>query len=319
MTPKITIVVPVYNVSKYLKRCLDSILKQTYTNFECICINDWSTDNSLDILNEYAKKDKRIIVYSQKNQWLSATRNVWINHATWEYITFIDSDDFVKEDYIESFIKGFSTWDFDAVIWWYIKYTWKNNTYVSIKDDWVSMFFYTPVAWRMFRTSVIKENKLEFPVWLIREDAYFSTKFYNITNKIKIIDYAWYYYYIENQASLSHTTMKKFESNFLDWCDVMNSIKPLNEFNNECKNYLIIRAAITNLLYAWRNEKYKSFINEYKKIYSRLDSNIKWWRKNKYISLFNNYDYFLYKTAVWWFVLISRLWLVKVFAKIWCK
>ena len=67
MQPKISIIIPMYGVEKYLRRCLDSVLNQTFKDFECICINDGSTDNSLEILEEYAKKDKRIIIISQKN------------------------------------------------------------------------------------------------------------------------------------------------------------------------------------------------------------------------------------------------------------
>ena len=137
---KVSIIIPVYNTSKYLHRCLDSILNQSYENFECICINDGSTDNSLEILEEYAKKEKRIIILSQKNSWASVARNYWMENAKWKYITFVDSDDFIKKDYIEQFVKAFSKWDYDMVIWWYIKYTGKSESNVFVKDDWISMF-----------------------------------------------------------------------------------------------------------------------------------------------------------------------------------
>ena len=90
---KISIIVPVYNVEKYLKECLDSLINQTLEDIEIICINDGSTDNSLAILEEYQKKDSRIKVFSQKNQGVSAARNLGIEKATGEYLTFLDSDD----------------------------------------------------------------------------------------------------------------------------------------------------------------------------------------------------------------------------------
>lgn len=317
MTQIVSIIVPVYNVSKYLHRCLDSVLSQTYKDFECICINDGSTDNSLEILEEYAKKDKRIVIISQKNWWLSAARNTWLKHTKWEYITFLDSDDFLKNDYVEQFVNKFSEWDYDMVIWWYIKYTEKSESNVFVKDDWISMFFHTPVAWRMFKASIIKDNNLLFPVWLIREDAYFSTKIYNLTNKIWIIQYAWYYYFIENPTSLTHTAMKKFDPRFIDWLDLIYNIKPLNKDNKLYKDYYLIRAIITYLLYSWKWASSKEFMTEYKKLFWRLKKNIPNYRKNKCIYGFTESST-LYQLSIWIFLLIDKFHLVKLFSKIYC-
>ena len=92
---KISVIVPVYNVEKYLKRCLNSLVNQTYTNIEIICVNDGSKDNSLNILNEYAQKDNRIVVISQENQGQGIARNKGLEIAKGDYIGFIDPDDFI--------------------------------------------------------------------------------------------------------------------------------------------------------------------------------------------------------------------------------
>lgn len=97
----ISIVVPVYNVEKYLVQCLDSILGQTYHNWELILVDDGSYDKSYKICCEYATKDERIKLLSQNNQGVSKARNVGLALAKGEYVTFIDSDDFVKKDYLE--------------------------------------------------------------------------------------------------------------------------------------------------------------------------------------------------------------------------
>lgn len=102
--PLISIIVPVYNTAKYLQKCLDSIINQTYSNLEIICVNDGSTDNSLEILQTYAKKDRRIQIITQKNQGLSSARNQGLKHASGQYLTFIDSDDEVKPDFIEKLL-----------------------------------------------------------------------------------------------------------------------------------------------------------------------------------------------------------------------
>lgn len=100
--PIISIIVPVYNVEKYLPKCVDSILGQTYTNLEIILVDDGSPDNCGKICDEYAKKDKRIKVIHKKNGGLSDARNVAIDVAKGEYITFVDSDDYVTSDYVET-------------------------------------------------------------------------------------------------------------------------------------------------------------------------------------------------------------------------
>ena len=103
--PKISVIIPVYNVEKYLSECLDSVLKQTYGDFEAICVNDGSEDGSQRILKQYAQKDNRFHVISQENQGLSGARNTGLNHAKGEYIFFLDSDDTIPEYALETMLK----------------------------------------------------------------------------------------------------------------------------------------------------------------------------------------------------------------------
>lgn len=99
--PKVSIIIPVYNVEKYLARCLDSVISQTLKDIEIICINDGSTDNSANIISVYAEKDERIKIITQSNAGISKTRNIGIKKATGEFIGFVDSDDFVEKDFYE--------------------------------------------------------------------------------------------------------------------------------------------------------------------------------------------------------------------------
>ena len=98
----ISIIVPIYNVENYLRQCLDSIMNQTYQNFECLLINDGSPDNSADICREYVSKDSRFRYFEKKNGGVSSARNLGIEHSKGQYITFIDSDDWVDSDYVET-------------------------------------------------------------------------------------------------------------------------------------------------------------------------------------------------------------------------
>ena len=103
---KISVVVPIYNVEKYLEKCIKSILNQTYNNLEIILVNDGSTDNCLNICKKFEKIDKRIFVINKENGGLSEARNYGIDKATGKYITFVDSDDYIDEDYLEFLYKN---------------------------------------------------------------------------------------------------------------------------------------------------------------------------------------------------------------------
>ena len=98
---KISVVIPVYNVEKYLEQCLDSVIAQSFEDIEVICVNDGSTDSSLEILKRYANNDSRIKIISQKNKGAGAARNVGIENAAGEYVYFMDSDDYLNADAFE--------------------------------------------------------------------------------------------------------------------------------------------------------------------------------------------------------------------------
>lgn len=115
MNQKVSVIVPVYNSSAYLKRCLDAIVSQTYANLEIVLVNDGSSDNSLEIMNEYAKKDSRIRVFDKENGGSSSARNLGIKEATGEYVCFCDSDDYYEPDIIEKLSSVFDEYE-DAKI-----------------------------------------------------------------------------------------------------------------------------------------------------------------------------------------------------------
>lgn len=105
--PKFSIIIPVFNVEVYLNQCLDSIVNQSFSDFEVICINDGSTDNSLDILNNYAKKDNRFKVFTQENQGQGTARNKALDLAQGQYVLFIDPDDWIESDMFKNLLNAF--------------------------------------------------------------------------------------------------------------------------------------------------------------------------------------------------------------------
>ena len=102
MEDLISVIVPVYNVEKYLNKCIDSIINQTYKNLEIILVDDGSQDSSGKICDEYTKKDNRIKVIHKENGGVSSARNIGLNNATGEWIAFIDADDWVDEEYLQT-------------------------------------------------------------------------------------------------------------------------------------------------------------------------------------------------------------------------
>jgi len=113
----ITVIIPVYNAEKYISKCLESVINQTFKDFEVLCINDCSKDSSLKILEEYSKKDKRInIINNEKNLGAALTRNKGIESAKGEYIYFLDADDYIDEDYLEKMVEKIEKENADIVL-----------------------------------------------------------------------------------------------------------------------------------------------------------------------------------------------------------
>ena len=179
--PEISVIVPVYNVEKYLSECIESVLAQTFSNFELILVDDGSTDSSGDICDSYAKRDLRIKVIHKANGGVSSARNVGINASNGKYITFIDSDDAVDKDFfkiadqeinsrdIDVYISGLSmeTWQDEEIISTQ-KYGIANAGQYSIKKLLDNLEIGYPLIcicgpWcKLFRSEIIKKNSIKF-------------------------------------------------------------------------------------------------------------------------------------------------------------
>lgn len=120
-TPIVSIIVPVYNVERYLRQCLDSLVNQTYQNNEIICVDDGSTDASSEILTEYALKNSKVRVIRQENSGVSAARNVGFSFATGEYVMYVDGDDWIDVRTCEKAVFKAEEYAADLVMWPYIR------------------------------------------------------------------------------------------------------------------------------------------------------------------------------------------------------
>lgn len=314
---KISIIVPVYNAEKYIGICIDSILKQTYRNFELLLINDGSSDNSLEVLNQYSKKDKRIRVIDQKNMGVAKTRNKGIQLAKGEYLTFIDNDDYIDKDYLEQFMKVCDTKD--IVIGGYRRVNLEGKMLMKLildDTDWAKYTFITPWA-RFFRKEFLLENKIEFFSYPIGEDIYFNLKAYSLTDNIKIIPYIGYNW-LYNDTSVSNTIHKGFNEK-VDITFLLDKIYQLREFGNiEYIDYYCYKFGIWYLLYSGKGAKKNKFIKEYKKIK-------KWNNKNSIkMNIFPfssklSGETFFNRSCVFIFWFLEKLHLIYIFASFYCK
>lgn len=212
--PEISVIVPVYNSEKYLPNCLESLIQQTFWDIEIICVNDGSTDKSLEILKKYSEKDKRIKVFSQENQGVAAARNKAMEEATGTWLAFCDSDDMVPLNAYEKMYKNGT--GKDIVIGAYAEINYNSTKYQKIKtkkgESIFSIIFYTPTLWnKLIKRKVILQNGLFFEKVLLGEDVIFLCSLLPRLQNIAVIrDNVYFYYKHSAGDSLSHTYNYRF-------------------------------------------------------------------------------------------------------------
>ena len=201
--PEISVIIPVYNSARYLRECLESVLGQTVHDIEIICINDGSTDESLQILHDFKHKDSRITIIDQKNAGVSAARNEGLAIASGKYVGFVDGDDTVSSDYFEKLIHEAERTGADAVYSRFAKDSASDFEKVlngqGIISHLLPEFFkgdtYNSVCNKIFRTETVKAGGLAFPTGTaLGEDAYFNIAFLVKAERIAILDYSGYHY-----------------------------------------------------------------------------------------------------------------------------
>lgn len=219
--PRISIIVPVYNVDKYLPQCLDSILAQTYPDFEVLLVDDGSTDGSGTICDNFALKDSRIQVFHKANGGVSSARNLGLDNASGEWVVFVDSDDWLSEIYCETLINSCINADitFFSEVWHYLdgcKIVYSSGETCAKdskekKEDLILHLLqnqtkhnYFGYTWnKMFKREIIEINKIRFVEGLsTSEDEVFTLHFSLYANSMKVI-YAPIYHYRVTQTGLT--------------------------------------------------------------------------------------------------------------------
>lgn len=217
--PVISIIVPSFNEEKHIARCLDSILDQTFTDFEVLCVDDNSTDNTFEIIKEYSKKDNRVKPYKNPDKGVSSARNFGIENASGDYIGFVDSDDFIQPQMYEFLLRAVEENNCEMAVCRYEKtseFISKNFNYSSrecFAEEFISFndaefvtkneLSLTGVWSKLFKKDLIlKSNK--FQNFRIGEDTIFCADLWTKTDKIFLVDLPLYCYFT-NTESVSYT------------------------------------------------------------------------------------------------------------------
>ena len=218
MRPMVSIIVPVYNAEQYLRRCVDSILNQEYTDFELFLVNDGSTDTSGDICEEYAKKDSRVIVLQKKNTGVSDSRNQALDRAQGKYLQFLDSDDWITPDATRLFVRAAEEYGCDMVISDFYRVVGERlspkgdieEEGVLTREEFAAHMmenpadFYYGVLWnKLYRRDLVEEHNLRMDTninWC--EDFMFNLEYIRYARVFYAL-HAPIYYYVKRKGSLA--------------------------------------------------------------------------------------------------------------------
>lgn len=286
-TPKISVIIPVYNVEKYLYRCVDSVLLQTYKNLEIFLVDDGSPDNCGKICDEYADKDSRIKVIHKENGGLSDARNTAMKVMTGEYVTFVDSDDWVSPYYVENLYLAIEQSGADMSVSWY-EDVWTDDKFNIHKpkqgciglltltsEDCLERMLYqnkveTMACAKLYKIELI--TGITFPVGKLYEDLATTYKIIDRSNKIALISNIDYYYF-QRDESIQNC---EFDIRKMDAIVHMKKIIKFVETNYPSIKkaaYCRCVSAAFNLIFQINDDRYKeqkyelwNIIRKYRKI-----------------------------------------------------
>ena len=264
--PAISVIIPVYNVEAYLPRCLDSVLGQTFRDIEVICVNDGSIDSSLEILHTYAQKDSRVRVIDQERKGIAAARNTGLEIARGQWISFVDSDDAVRQDIYESLLSHclgdaeaicFSAQELtDTVPHQEIKsgyFDVKFSGFIILEDN--DLLRLSATVWdKLYLRSKVEELHLRFPEGVWYEDNAFIWNYFSLCRKTFFVKDKLYFYY-RRDGSFMTKSREKTEGLALHYISIIENIHdfwlshgllPAKQYLFEKASLFLFRAAIAS-------------------------------------------------------------------------
>jgi glycosyltransferase involved in cell wall biosynthesis len=260
-TPKISVILPVYNEENYIRECIDSILSQTFSDFELICVDDGSTDASLDILSEYKDKDGRIKIILQQNQYAGVARNNGMSVARGDYLLFLDSDDFFEPDMFKKIYQTAVEYNLDITMCHYGVYDeelqcrqevglvgnnfWKKSEGHADACDVIMnhAIFQAAIGWawdKLFRREYVEKCGYKFSNFRNSEDGFFVYMLMACTDKIGRIQERLVWHRMNNANSVSHSHEKQWEAAFMMLEAIYRELKAKNIYETYEKSFLSV-------------------------------------------------------------------------------
>ncbi|MBQ9141686.1 MAG: glycosyltransferase family 2 protein [Lachnospiraceae bacterium] len=293
MSEKISIIIPVYKVEAYLAECVDSILKQTYQNLEIILVDDGSPDKCGEICDEYAQKDNRIRVIHKANAGVARARNDGIEVATGDYISFIDSDDWIAENAYELLYKGLKEHDADCAVGGCVTIIDKDGVLtpqegkrravgcISAQEAMKGVLLNGSAVWnRLFKREVFKE--VRFPLDRINDDEVVALHAYAECEKIVFLDADTYFYRIRsNSITTSKFSIRKVDC-YYNSAENLEFVRMVCPELVPCGEFKFIKA----MLYSYVNLNRMKKDEQVKEVLKRIKADIK---ANKSLALKNQY------------------------------
>ena len=315
---KITVIIPVYNVENYLERCLKSILYNTYTNLEIICVNDGSTDNTQKVIDSYAANYNWILAIQQKNEGQSEARNRGIDLAKGKYIVFVDSDDYVAKDYLCRLKKEIKTQDMVCCGAYQVSEDEQQllNKEISLQLDLSGKNVIMPGAvWgKIYKRDIIQRYNLRFKSGVYFEDALFNIEYFAVAESMKTIDYYGYFQRINSQSSFGMINKFGISDSKIPYDGLKEVLSFCTSYINKKEEieFLVIRFFTVFIFDFSRGASIQTVkhVNEW--IDETLNLFYPQYYKNKYISLFSQRGIpFIQRLAVIFFVILQRTHLLK--------
>ena len=288
--PKVSVIVPVYNVEEYLERCLDSLVNQTLKDIEIIIVNDGSTDGSKEKIQKYINTYKNIVYLEKKNGGLSSARNYGIPYAKGEYIGFVDSDDYVELTMYEKMYNKAIEEKSDMVecdfIWEYPNKKREDigKVYSSKKEAIIEA---RVVAWnKIIKKDIIEKTKITFPEGLRYEDIEFFYKIVPYLDKISFVKET-LVHYVQRESSIANTQNERTGEIFKIWENVLNYYienNIFNEYRSELE-YSYTRILLCSSLKRITKVKDKKVRKALIKLtWQNLNKKFPHWKQNKYLN-----------------------------------
>ena len=297
---KISIIIPVYNAGNYIKKCIDSILSQTYENFEVIVINDGSSDNSWELLNKYYSDNKKIKLFNQENKGVSMTRNFGIDNANGDWITFVDADDWIENNTLERIVNIIEQNNNLEIIMSNLFYNRGSeqkkayelsdllvdeNNKKELIDTMIAIDYGQKkyglkfgncrcIGGKFYKSKLIKENNIKFPTDIVSyEDGIFNLYSNHLAKETYILSDALYHYYFNVNSRTNTINEKQFTQNELIIKNINKFLKESN-IESDSINYCcldLFTMIINNIVLKNKIKNRKKGIKQLKDEYKKID------------------------------------------------